>query len=64
MTTKGYYAYAIGPDGHIQDRSILLGDGNGEAIRSAERLVDGHDIELWQGAKAALLQRKRPVTTN
>jgi len=65
MTTSGYYAYAIGPDGHIVSRVVVLGDDDEDAIRLAEQLVDGHDIELWQGSrKIAVLQRKRPLTTN
>jgi|EndMetStandDraft_8_1072994.scaffolds.fasta_scaffold1581075_1 hypothetical protein len=64
MTITGYYAYAIGPDGHIVDRVVVLGDDDEDAIRFAEQLVDGHDIELWQGSrKVTVLQRKHPLTT-
>lgn len=65
MTTRGYYAYSIGPDRHIYDRAVVFADDDEDAIRAAERLVDGYDIELWQGArKVALIQRKRPLTSS
>ncbi|WP_342712761.1 hypothetical protein AAFG13_17355 [Bradyrhizobium sp. B124] len=56
----GYYAYFIGPDGHIQDRVVILVDDDEEAKSLARQLVDGHDIELWQGARkvAALPSEK------
>jgi hypothetical protein len=44
----GYYAYVIGDDGHIVNRIDVLCDNDEEAIRCAERLVDGLAIELWQ----------------
>jgi hypothetical protein len=43
-----YRAYIMGPDGHIQNRVELRCDDDAEAIRLAEQLVDGRDIELWQ----------------
>ncbi|MET4023386.1 hypothetical protein ABIC10_008527 [Bradyrhizobium sp. S3.2.12] len=44
----GYYAYVIDDNGHVANRiEINCGDDD-EAIRCAKRLVDGHEIELWQ----------------
>jgi hypothetical protein len=58
--TWGYYAYVIGNDGHIRNRIEVLCDNDGEARRCAERLVDGHVIELWQEARTiATLEPKR-----
>ena len=47
----GYYAYVIGDDSHIRNRIEVLCDNDDEAKRGAERLVDGHAIELWQEAR-------------
>jgi hypothetical protein len=46
---KHYRAYVIGLDGHfIRSIDLSCADDNA-AIESARQLVDGHDIELWQG---------------
>jgi len=43
-----YRAYIIGPDGHFV-RAEFLHDhiDDATAIKAAEQLVDGHDVELW-----------------
>ncbi len=46
-----YRAYLIGPDGHIQRRVDLICEHEEAAKNSARQLVDGHDVELWQGAR-------------
>jgi hypothetical protein len=44
-----YRAYVIGSDSHfIQVIELICPDDNA-AIESAKQLIDGHDIELWQG---------------
>ena len=43
-----YRAYIMGPDGHVQSRIDIRCDDEAEAIRLAQQLVDGHDVELWQ----------------
>lgn len=55
----GYYAYAIGDDGHVVSRIDLLCDSDEDALRNAEQLVDGHAIELWQGARRIAALRPR-----
>ena len=45
---QDYRAYILGPDGHIHDRVDMLATDDGEAIKLANQLVDGHDVELWQ----------------
>jgi hypothetical protein len=45
-----YRAYLIGPDGHIVGRIELQCDDDEAAKRRAEQLVDGHNVELWDGA--------------
>ena len=49
--TTGYYAYVMGRDGHIQNRIAILCHDDEEAKRLAKQLVDGHDVELWQGTR-------------
>ena len=48
---KGYYAYVIGEDGHITNRVEVICDDDEEAKRCARQMVDGHAVELWQGAR-------------
>jgi hypothetical protein len=55
----GYYAYLIGDDGHITNRVTILAADDGEAVRLAKRLVDGHAVELWQeGRQIATFDRE------
>jgi hypothetical protein len=62
VPTRGYYAYIVGHDGHIQNRVVILRDDDDEeAKRCAKRLVDGHAVELWQEArKVATFEPKEP----
>jgi hypothetical protein len=43
-----YRAYLIGSDGHITDFKHLVCSDDASAIKQAEALADGHDVELWQ----------------
>jgi len=43
-----YRAFILGPDGRVQGSVDLLCENEGEAIKAAKQLVDGHDVELWQ----------------
>jgi len=45
---QNYRAYILGPNGHIHERVDMLATGDGEAIKLAKQLFDGHDVELWQ----------------
>ncbi len=47
---QDYRAYIIGPDGHIKRRVDLICKDESAAQEQAKQLVDGHDVELWQGA--------------
>jgi hypothetical protein len=44
-----YSAYIVGPDGHIVTRLDLNCADEDEAKECAVLLVDGEDVELWQG---------------
>jgi hypothetical protein len=44
-----YRAYIVGSDGHfIRSIDLSCADDNA-AIESAKQLVEGYDVELWQG---------------
>jgi hypothetical protein len=47
----GYRAYIFGPDGHIKNRVEFFADDEDDAKEQAERLVDGHAVELWLEAR-------------
>ena len=46
--TQGYRAFILSDDGHVEGRVDLYCSCDAEALRMAQQLVDGHDIELWQ----------------
>jgi hypothetical protein len=48
---RGYYAYIVGEDGHVQNRVEIRCDNDQEARRGAQQLVDDSDVELWQEAR-------------
>ena len=57
---QGYNAYLIGADGHIIRRVELNCTDDEAAKVEARKLADGHDIELWQGARMiATVPRKQ-----
>jgi hypothetical protein len=54
-----YRAYIISVDERIQSRIELICDHEADAMAQAKQLVDGYDVELWQGArKVARFSRK------
>ena len=55
-----YRAYTVGIDGHFVGFKALVCADDAEAINKAKRLVDGHDIELWSGARFII--RLTPTT--
>jgi len=44
-----YRAYIIDHDGHIRRFEPIACADDDTAIAAAKRLVDGHDVEVWQG---------------
>jgi hypothetical protein len=49
-----YRAYILGIDGHRFIRAAdFLSDhpNDAAAMKAAEQLVDGHDVELWDGGR-------------
>jgi hypothetical protein len=57
-----YRAYILDRDRHIKGCEPLTCPDDDAAIVAATRLVDGHDVELWQGARkvTTLTHRKPP----
>ncbi|HWN52178.1 MAG TPA: hypothetical protein VNO18_20570, partial [Xanthobacteraceae bacterium] len=44
-----YRVYQLDEDGHIRSPpKVFRCESDEAAIQRAERMVDGHDIELWQ----------------
>jgi hypothetical protein len=43
-----YRAYILAPDGHIIKDVDLDCPSDDAAKEAAKKLVDGHDVELWQ----------------
>jgi hypothetical protein len=55
----GYRAYIIGIDGQFLRAIELVCPDDDSAKEYAKQLVDGHDVELWQGEhKIATFDRK------
>jgi hypothetical protein len=42
-----YRAYIVGADGHFKSAEFIVADDDKEAVEAAEKLVDGHDVEVW-----------------
>lgn len=54
-----YRAYIVGKDGHFESFEVVQADSDEQALKVAEKLVDGHDVELWHLArKVAVLKYK------
>ena len=46
-----YRVYTVGLDGHFINFEPLVCRDDGEAIAMAQRMVDGHDVEVWSGER-------------
>jgi len=55
-----YRAYTLGPDGHLISFEPLVCRGDDEAIAKAQQLVDGHDVELWNGPRFVIRLSRTP----
>jgi hypothetical protein len=51
MQRYRYRAYVLNKDNSIQIAIDLYCADDGAARERAQQLVDGHDIELWQGQR-------------
>jgi len=46
-----YRAYLVGRDSNFIKAVDLICDDDDAAKKCAERMVDGHDVELWEHAR-------------
>ena len=47
-----YRAYLLDKDGRIhQPPKVIEANDDSEAAQAAQQLVDGHDVELWEGQR-------------
>lgn len=54
-----YRAYIVGHDGHFKTFEVIVADDDDQALKLANKLVDGHDVEVWLlDRKIAVLPRK------
>jgi hypothetical protein len=53
-----YRVYTVGIDGHFVGYEPLICDNDDDAIAKASSLMDGRDIELWDGPR--LVVRLKP----
>jgi hypothetical protein len=54
-----YRACVIGKDGHITSFRAFVCGSDADATVWAKHLVDGHDVELWNGDR--LVTRLHPI---
>jgi hypothetical protein len=59
-----YRAYIIGDDGHFFEAVPLECADDAEAIEKAKRLVDDHDVELWQRDRKVATFAHKPKTNS
>ncbi len=50
-------AYTLGDDDHITGSRDFVCVGDDDATVWAKQLLDGHDIELWNGARFVIRLR-------
>jgi hypothetical protein len=55
-----YRAYTVGTDGRFIGFEPLVCDNDDDAIARACSLLDGKDIELWDGARLVIRLRYKP----
>jgi hypothetical protein len=56
-----YRAYLVGIDGHFVRYEPLVCMNDDDAIAQAQRLVDGHAVEVWSGSRLVALLCKKGV---
>ncbi len=55
-----YRAYTVGRDGNFIGFDSLVCADDAEAIEKAKRLVNGHDVELWNGPRLVIRLSHKP----
>ena len=54
-----YQAFAVGSDERFVLCESLICENDDDAVARAQRLVDGHDIELWSGSRLVIRLNKK-----
>ena len=54
-----YRTYFVGIDGHFYQAVDLSAPHDTAAIAVAKRLVDGHDVELWQRDRKVVMSKTK-----
>jgi hypothetical protein len=49
-----YRAYTVGADDHFIGFQEIICRDDDEAVATAMRLVNGHDVELWNGPRLVI----------
>lgn len=58
-TMPNYRAYVVGPDGHFQAFDVIAADDDESAVKMAQTLVNGCDVEVWKSdRKVAVLSHE------
>ncbi len=55
-----YRAFIVGDDDHFIGFEPMICSDDSEAISKARRMVDGHDIELWNGDRLVIRLEHKP----
>ena len=56
-----YRIFTIGPDGHFISGTALACLNDEHAIEEAQCLLDGHDLELWQGQRFVITLKHKEL---
>ena len=56
-----YRAYVVGDDGHFIGFEPMICRDDGEAVAKARRLVDRHDVEVWNCERFVLKLEAKEV---
>lgn len=57
---RDYRAYTVGTDGRFIGFEPLVCDNDDDAIAKARSLLEGKDIELWDGARLVIRLPHKP----
>jgi hypothetical protein len=57
---QAYRIYVVGPDGHFVNFKPLVCASDDQALAEAKQLVDGYDIELWNGGRFIVRLEREP----
>ena len=59
-----YRAYTVGSDGHFVGYEPLICFNDDDAVAKASSLMDGHDVEVWDGPRLVVRLKHRAKRDN